>query len=379
MASSFSNNNGCCAWISTPVLLLLCIILFQWLLLTILLSRQETMNAALSTLHLGAAHCSLCPSSSSSKANSIQGSLSSFLRTSGKHADPLQQEWQGVAVGLLLRRPKWFYKRYNVMIHNAMVNTPETWAIQLFVHQEWFEKELLEYHRGLKRLIESNHSRIIVTPLPNDLQSLKPKGVLPNKWFWEHVVAEQVLLFHGDGALCSNSKHTWNDFEPYAYVGVPWGAFNKQGGQGTEFSLRKKSAMLAALDYKPYKGGQEDKYFVSTLLDLNKKEGKDVYKIATPQVSQWFAGTEDIVGENNTLREDETYGPMVIAGTQSQLSDEARNWVLGTCPELKVIFPVLHNPHCFGARPNAEKCSFAITGIRPAVGGLMAAERGGDW
>jgi hypothetical protein len=29
-------------------------------------------------------------------------------------------------------------------------------------------------------------------------------------------------------------------------VGVPWGAFNKQGGQGTEFSLRKKSAMLAA-------------------------------------------------------------------------------------------------------------------------------------
>lgn len=106
MASSFSNNNGCCAWISTPVLLLLCIILFQWLLLTILLSRQETMNAALSTLHLGAAHCSLCPSSSSSKANSIQGNLSSFLRTSGKHADPLQQEWQGVAVGLLLRRPK---------------------------------------------------------------------------------------------------------------------------------------------------------------------------------------------------------------------------------------------------------------------------------
>jgi hypothetical protein len=258
-----------------------------------------------------------------------------------------------------------------------MMNTPKTWAIQLFVNKEWFEDELLSYHRGLKRLIESNHSRIIITPLPDDLKSLKPKNILPNKWFWEHVVAERILLFHGDGALCSNTKHTWADFDEYAYVGVPWGAFDGQGGQGTEFSLRSKSAMLAALDFTPYKGGQEDKYFVSTLLDYNKKKGKDVYKIATRQVSEWFAGTQDIVGEGNTLKEDETYGPMLIAGTQGHLNDETRNWVLGACPELKAVFPVMHNPHCFGARPNAEECSFAITGIRPAVGGLMAAEREG--
>jgi hypothetical protein len=94
------------------------------------------------------------------------------------------------------------------MIHNAMVNTPETWAIQLMVHPAWFEGELLHYHRGLKRLVESNHSRIIVTPLPDDLRNLKPKQVLPTRWFWQHVLAERVLLFHGDGALCSNTKKT---------------------------------------------------------------------------------------------------------------------------------------------------------------------------
>lgn len=128
--------------------------------------------------------------------------------------------------------------------------------------------------------------------------------------------------------------------------------------------------MLAALDHRPYKSGQEDKHFVSTLMDINKNAGRDVYKIAPPEVTQWFAGTDDIVGENNTLKEDETYGPMLISGTQGSLSDETRNWVLGICPELKAIFPVLHNPSCFGARPNLEECSFRITGIRPSgVGG----------
>ena len=172
-----------------------------------------------------------------------------------------------------------------------MSNTPDTWAIQLFVNQEWFNNEVLEYHRGLKRLVESNHSRLVITPLPPDLSKLKPKGVLPTKWFWHHVVAERVLLFHGDGALCSNTKKTWDDFNDYAYAGVPWGAFNGVGGAGTEFSLRHKSAMLAALEHRPFQGGPEDKHFVSTLMDMNKKNKSDVYKIASQQVTQWFAGT----------------------------------------------------------------------------------------
>jgi hypothetical protein len=307
------------------------------------------MNSAVSAVHqlqwMSASRCSLNSTSNN--------------KTSDK------QEWDGVAVGLMLRRPKWWYKRYNVLIHNAMVNTPETWALQLFVNKEWFEGELLQYHRGLKRLVDSHHPRIVITPLPDDLKSLKPKGVLPNTWFWEHVVAERVLLFHGDGTLCSNTKKTWNDFVPYHYVGVPWGNFNGMGGSGTEFSLRSKSAMLAALQEHPYGGGPEDRYFVSTLMEMNKKAGREVYKIATPEVTQWFAGTDDIVGENNTLKEDETFGPLIVAGTQAHLTDDQRNWVLGTCPELKSIFPVLHNPHCFGAKPNLEECSYVITGVRP--------------
>jgi len=324
------------------------------------------MNAALSSLHLGASHyCAFCPAASSFKETILNSSSSVVDTAMILNNTASTHEWEGVAVALMLRRPKWFYKRYNVLIHNAMVNVPETWVIQLFVNQEWFEKELLQYHRGLKRLVESNHSRIILTPLPDDLHNLKPKGVLPSKWFWQHVAAERVLLFHGDGALCSNTKKTWNDFDDYHYVGVPWGAFDKHGGSGTEFSLRSRSAMLAALEYKPFRGGQEDKYFVSTFMEMNKNAGKELYKIATPQVTQWFAGTLDIIGENNTLKEDESYGPMLISGTQGHLTDATRNWVLGTCPELKAIFPVLHNPNCFGARPNLEECSYAITGIRP--------------
>ena len=241
----------------------------------------------------------------------------------------------------------------------AMANIPITWAVQLFVNQKWFEEELLAYHRGLKRLVESNHPRLIITPLPSDLANLKPRGVVPSKWLWEHAAAERVLLFHGDGTLCSNTKKTWADFDDYHYVGVPWKKFDGRGGSGTEFSLRSRSAMLQALEFRNL-SGPEDSFFVGTLLEMNKQAGREKYKIATPQVSQWFAGTADLVANGTLVEDPGDWGPMIVSGTQPNLDDAARNWVLGTCPELKVIFPVLHNPNCFGARPNPRACAASL-------------------
>ena len=41
------------------------------------------------------------------------------------------------------------------------------------------------------------------------------------------------------------------------------------------------------------------------------------------------------------------------------------------CPEIKMIFPSLHDPSCFGAKPNGEKCKKSICALRdpPRKGG----------
>ena len=46
---------------------------------------------------------------------------------------------------------------------------------------------------------------------------------------------------------------------------------------------------------------------------------------------------------------------------------EARESFLSYCPELKTIFPSLHDPECFGAKPNGPKCALSICALRGTV------------
>ena len=48
--------------------------------------------------------------------------------------------------------------------------------------------------------------------------------------------------------------------------------------------------------------------------------------------------------------------PLAVSGTLSGLSDQARQEYLDYCPEMKMMFPSLHNDACFGAEPNALEC-----------------------
>ena len=66
------------------------------------------------------------------------------------------------------------------------------------------------------------------------------------------------------------------------------------------------------------------------------------------------------MAQNGSLIRNVGFGPLVVTGTLSDWSYEARNWVLGTCPELKAIFPSLHDPACFGARPDATRCAASL-------------------
>ena len=44
------------------------------------------------------------------------------------------------------------------------------------------------------------------------------------------------------------------------------------------------------------------------------------------------------------------------SGTLPNLNDTARQQFLDFCPELKMLYPSMHSPHCFGAEPNPLGC-----------------------
>jgi hypothetical protein len=48
--------------------------------------------------------------------------------------------------------------------------------------------------------------------------------------------------------------------------------------------------------------------------------------------------------------------PLAVSGTLAGLDDASRQKFLDYCPEMKMMFPSLHNSACFGAEPNAPEC-----------------------
>lgn len=256
---------------------------------------------------------------------------------------------EGVAATVMLKAPKWFHRRYTAMILNALANIPPTWSVQIIYNEHWVEKDVLPLHPGLQRL--RSHPRIVWTPMPKELTKKKPKEVMKNKWLWESVIAENVLFFTGNGVFCANSKNTVEDFLENDYVGVPWSKFGGKGGDVISHSLRKRSDMIRILEKyppEPEMNSVDSYYFAKHLID----EGTS--KMANETTTVLFGGITD----------DLDTAPFVVSGTHANLEFARREALLHICPELNIIFPSLHEPSCFGAHPNGEKCKQSICALR---------------
>lgn len=280
--------------------------------------------------------------------------------------------YQGVATTLMINSPKWFQRRYTAMISNILLNTPNDWAVQIFYIDSGQSQFGLDINPGLTRLskMESTSHRIVFTKLPAEMVQrygkAKKKLYWTDPWVWERMVADRVLVFGGNGALCSNSKRSLVDgtamdglLDTFDYIGTPWRNRYGQGGDGS-ISYRNRTAMLDAIHFKSYDGDQqEDLYFVTALADMNEKAAAETtraggrYRIATKEQTRLFGGA----AENFTETMDT---PMVLAGTLDKLDHTSRELILFLCPELKVIFPALHHPSCFGAHPNVTECTSYI-------------------
>ena len=272
------------------------------------------------------------------------------------------------------------------MIHNALINLPihsnskqspdkgDGWKVQLFVNEQWAEDNLLPWHPGLERLFQGEDSRVIVTPLPVSLTKGKPKEVLFSKWFWENMAADRVVLFTGNGAFCGNqpSGSAWKELLELDYCGAPSHSNRHRGvgGDGSSHSIRSRNAMLRVIEYAAQQESEEtapalrdEQNFVDIMLRINQKH-PGTFQLATPDQTIQFGGVFNLSSADGLVRL-----PLAVAGTQAKLTYEERDSLLKHCPELKTIFPSLHEPACFGAHPNAAKCKATICALQDNIPG----------
>ena len=343
--------------ISTAILLIA--ILIQWFVLSFLIAKVQHLDGSIP--HKEGEKLDI----SNSRCENEDGLPKSGSAFEGR-STAIQQSYEGVAATLMINSPKWFQRRYTSMIENALSNTPPSWAVQIFYTPSGQSQFGLNINPGIARLA-STHSRLVLTELPADM--VKKYGMKKKKLFWtseflwQSMLAQNVLVFSGNGCICSNSKISLLDgtateiINGFHFIGAPTRNRGGEGGDGS-LSFRKKSAMLDVIRNVQYDGdAAEDFYFIKGMKELNKKNG-GLYKIATKK------DTNALGGINVTDFKEENGPPFLISGTLPNLDHSMRNVILELCPDIKRIFPSLHNPNCFGAHPDAEGCAKSICALQ---------------
>jgi hypothetical protein len=358
---------------STSHLILISIIFFQWMLLTFLLSHEQESKAAEKLvrnpsllLHQLAEH----PLSSLETATEVIAGYAASndtgeIEIQAQAASSAAPKWTGVAATLALRSPKWFHRRYTAMIHNILANTPETFVVQIFINSPWWKEEIHKFHRGM--ILLEKHPRVNITEIPADLLRVltKPKMIMTHRFIWENLLHDRVFFFSGNGVRCANAFASWETFDGIDFLGAPSKRY--RGGDIVIHSIRNRQAMLDVIDFKGDSGDAAETYYFSTGLEELDKKMPGKYRIATYQEQVLFAGGAALIMQNNTLRDyPEQFGPsFVMSGTEPNAPWEVRDHLLMICPEWKVLFPNLHDPNCFGSKPNAEMCAASICALNP--------------
>jgi len=280
---------------------------------------------------------------------------------------PTRSKIVGVAVTLLLHAPKWFQRRYSIMVQNALNNVPSNWAVQIFYTPSGQSQLGIDMNKGLVRLIQEG--RVLLTAISPEVLKQRKKRfeLMYHEWIWENMVADRVLMFGGNSIMCSNTGQNLTSYDEWDYVGAPWDFKKGVGGDGS-ISLRNRTLMLEVIHYElskyddalersvAYKKwGQDDTFFISRILEMQQKGLLQHTKLAPREVTRKFGA----IGKE--WNED----VMVISGTVPGLSDEDRNKLIMACPDIKMVFPALHNPACFGAVPESDKCAASICALKP--------------
>ena len=258
----------------------------------------------------------------------------------------------GVAITLWMGSPKWFQNRYSMMLALMVSYLPPNWKVQIFHHpRKDMVKQALSYE-GVRRLIAKGN--IILTPLPEDLAKKKRKDILLSKWLWKAVAAERVITFGGTSVVCGNSPLSPAEFGEFDYIGGPSTVHGGLGGDAG-ISLRSRRFMISTAEgiardtgFTRRDTGKEDTEISSFWNDQINNGSAAPFKIAKHEDTKRFA--------MNDLNGAEPNRPFGAIGTLAGLTDSQRTAAVDFCPELKLFYPSLIHPSCFGASPDPLMC-----------------------
>jgi len=310
---------------------------------------------------------------------------------------------KGVAAVILLHAPKWFQRRYTLMIQNVYNNLPEGWVIQLFYlpgeGQSQAGLDINIHLSGKDGMIPSG--KVLLTEIPVEIFQRYKKRVelLQSPWLWKKMLADKVFLFGGTGVICSNSAYKLQDFAHFDWIGGPWNQYNGMGGDGG-ISIRSRPLMLQVLQYEARQRflqkrerkegkdgarrtdteaelnknilseddlladyvaapGPDDRFFISRIQEMFGRG------IISPQTTQ-VATAEDCM-KFQASQDHASEFVLTSSGTLPGLTDKEREDFMRTCPEMKWVYPSLHNPACFGSHVDPVKCQASICALKKGL------------
>lgn len=295
---------------------------------------------------------------SNSNLSSTTRDSSSFAVHCPGERSPYGQVWSGAAIGLFFQREDWTAVPYDVYISNILTRIPHDWVVQILVNDiEWFESLVLEYHRGVKRMIRE-HPRVELKSLPPRLHYVEAAAVWNDPWVWQQAAADRVLTFQGHGVLCSNAQHYVHDFDHLDYVAIPWNKLDGRGGSATSFSIQNRRAILQAMEYNWQQNNLNmatEQAMVATLLEMNRQIGTN-FSVASPEETNWFGGITQYKTVNNSqaIDDDSDHCPLAVLINVQQVDPQAFK-----CAELKFLLPAI-GPECLGRNVNKTLCAESL-------------------
>lgn len=202
--------------------------------------------------------------------------ISSFVEETPQTLPVSPKLYKGVAVTTFLGAPKWFQNRYTLMVNQVLAMIEDDWVVQIFYDPaQKMAREGVAYP-GIQR--QMARGRVLLSPLPSSMKKIKKNNLLLSSWFWQNIVAENVLLFGGTTALCANTHLEVSNFTSpgkYDYIGTPWGQFGGLGGEGG-ISIRNRTVMESVVAQyerdvqergKAVGAAREDSVIVRSLLE----------------------------------------------------------------------------------------------------------------
>jgi hypothetical protein len=240
-------------------------------------------------------------------------------------------------------------------VMNMYNGLPPNFKIQIFHKGSTQALKGLDRNPGLRRLI--NRGEVVVTELKDQWRKRSRSELFLSEHFWTSVLADRVLFFGQGGALCHNSPFALGNFtKDFDVVASPDGGF----------SLMRRPQVL---DWLRSRLVDSDKGY------LEKIHGPLPYLIGGLRKHPGVEFAPASVVNNFVLNPlDNTTAeiiPWAISGTLAEGTAERRKAAIESCPEIKMIFPSLDHPGCFGASNTLDPtaCIQSLCVSSPKQGG----------